>query len=251
MEIFDSHAHYDDEAFDVDRDELLASMPEKGVISIINAGISVKSSLNSIQLANRYPFVYAAAGIHPEEAEHSGPQDVDKIGELASNVKIVAIGEIGLDYHYEIDKEVQLRLFLSQLSLANDLNLPVIIHERDAHADMLDILKKYKPRGVLHCFSGSTEMAVEVVKLGLYIGLTGVVTFKNNKKAASVIAAVPDERVLCETDCPYMTPEPLRGKRCDSTMLEHTLRSIAAYKSITPENAASLTASNARTLFNL
>lgn len=254
MELFDSHAHYDDPAFDADREELLSSyLPKSGVAGIINAGTSVASSRRCLELAARYPYLYAAAGIHPEESEDAQPGDVEKIGELVKNShSIVAIGEIGLDYHYEgAGRELQLRLFEEQLMLANDLHLPVILHDRDAHADMFRLIQKHRPRGVLHCFSGSAESAREYVKLGLYFGFTGSVTFKNNRKAPEVLAVLPRDRILIETDCPHMAPEPLRGRRCDSSMLLHTVERVAQYIGLTPDEAAALTARNVRNLFGI
>jgi TatD DNase family protein len=252
MHIFDSHAHYDDCAFDTDRAELLESLPEQGLIGIINAGTTVQSSLQSIRLAQKYPYIFAAVGIHPEEIGSLQKDDINKIGKLAADGKVVAIGEIGLDYHYEgFNREAQLTLFEAQLSLANDLGLPVIIHDRNAHADTMRLLMQYKPRGVLHCFSGSVETAAQAVALGLYLGFTGAVTFKNNRKAASVIASLPRERILVETDCPYMAPEPLRGQRCDSSMLVCTVCKVASLLGVEPDEAAELTATNARALFHL
>ena len=252
MEIFDSHAHYDDPAFDDDRAQLLDSFPGCGIVGIVNAGTSVRASLAAVSLADRYPLVYAAAGIHPEEAESMQPGDLARIGEIISGSrKVVAVGEIGLDYHCDVDRARQKQVFEEQLRLAYERNLPVIIHDREAHADTLSLIRKYRPRGVLHCFSGSVEMAAEVVTLGMYLGFTGVVTFKNNRKAAGVLATVPHERVLVETDCPYMAPEPLRGRRCDSSMLVHTIARIAAVWETGPDSVARLTAGNARRLFGL
>jgi TatD DNase family protein len=253
MEIFDSHAHYDDTAFDGDRMELLGKLPQSGVAGVVNAGISVASSLQSIELAGRFPFIYAAVGIHPEEAEAAGAHDVEKIGEMAqTGKKIVAIGEIGLDYHYEGgSREKQLALFEKQLSLANELRLPVIIHDREAHEDTFRLLRQYKPRGVLHCYSGSAQAAAQAVSLGLYLGFTGVVTFKNSRRAAEAIASIPRGRLLVETDCPYMAPEPLRGRRSDSSMLVHTIGRVAGLLGLEPEEAAALTARNARELFGI
>jgi TatD DNase family protein len=253
MNIFDSHAHYDHEAFDNDRLELLNRLPLSGVTGIINAGTSVGSSLKSLELAARFSYVYAAAGIHPEDAGNACITDVKMIGDMASRAKkIVAIGEIGLDYHYEgFDKITQIELFEAQLALANDLSLPVIVHDRDAHADTMGLLQKYKPRGVLHCFSGSIETAAQAVSIGLYLGFTGVITFKNSRRVAGVIASIPRERILVETDCPYMAPEPLRGHRCDSSMLIHTICSVASLLGLEPDAAAAMTAQNAKMLFHI
>lgn len=253
MEIFDSHAHYDDPAFDGDRQSLLASLPAAGVTGIINAGTSVRSSLAGAALAAAYPFIRFAAGIHPEEAQNAAETDLSAIADIAGSTPgAAAIGEIGLDYHFaDCPREVQQFYFQRQLALSLELDLPVIVHDREAHADTLRLLKKYRPRGVVHCFSGSAEMAAELLALGFYIGFTGVITFKNNKKAAGVVAAVPLDRLLVETDCPYMAPEPLRGRRSDSSMIAHTLEKIALFKGISPEQAGFAAAHNARELFRI
>lgn len=252
MRIFDSHAHYDDAAFDADRASLLAQLPGSGVTGVINAGTTVASSERSIRLAEDYPYIYAAVGIHPEEVDGCKPGDVDQIRALAESRNVIAIGEIGLDYHYPgFDKQKQLALFESQLKLAGDLGLPVVIHDRDAHGDTMQLLTQYKPRGVLHCFSGSVETAAQAIGLGLYLGFTGSVTFKNNRKAAAVLASIPRDRILVETDCPYMAPEPSRGKRCDSSMIAYTIARIAGILGIGPEEAAALTECNAKRLYNI
>lgn len=252
MRFFDSHAHYDDSAFDQDRDALLASLPENGVSVVLNAGTTVATSLSSLALAEKYPFIYAAVGLHPEEIDGVQPGDLDKIKELAGQKKAVAIGEIGLDYHYKgFDRAKQLELFEAQLGLARELDMPVVIHDRDAHADTMRLVTQYRPRGVLHCFSGSAETAAQAVSLGLYIGFTGSVTFKNNRKAAAVINAIPRERILLETDCPYMAPEPLRGRRCDSTMLLYTASRVAELLGVTPDEAARLGYENASRLYGI
>lgn len=252
MRIFDSHAHYDDPAFDPDRAELLAALPGMGVEGVINAGTTVATSAASAELARKYPYFYAAVGLHPEEAANVGRSDIDGIARLARGEKVVAIGEIGLDYHYEgCDRELQKELFTCQLELADSLGLPVVIHDRDAHGDTMEILRRFRPRGVLHCFSGSAQTALEAVSLGLYIGFTGAVTFKNNRKAQAVLSAVPRGRILAETDCPYMAPEPLRGRRSDSGMLVHTLGRMAEILGITPDEAALLTLDNAKRLYSI
>ncbi|HEX2939004.1 MAG TPA: TatD family hydrolase [Ruminiclostridium sp.] len=253
MEIFDTHAHYDDDAFESDRDIVLEkTLPESGVCGVVSAGISVESSRANLELAKKYDYIYFAAGIQPEETGKAKSDYLEKLTEiLKSSKKAVAVGEIGLDYHWEIDRPTQKRFFEEQLQLANTLNLPVIIHDREAHADTLEYVSRYKPKGTLHCFTGSAETAKEFVSLGLYIGFTGAVTFKNNKKAPKVIESVPTERILVETDCPYMAPEPLRGRRSDSSMIEHTIAFIAAIKGVTAEEMAHITAQNARRLFGL
>lgn len=253
MEIFDSHAHYDDKAFDGDREKMLSSvLPCAGVSGIISAGTTVESSRMNFELSEKYDYLYFAAGIQPEEVE-SAPRDyLDIIKNIVKNSdKAVAVGEIGLDYHYDTDRDIQKRFFGEQLELAGSLDLPVVIHDRQAHADTLEFVKRYRPRGTVHCFSGSAETALEFVKLGLYIGFTGAVTFKNNKKAASVLRAVPPDRILVETDCPYMAPEPIRGQRSDSSMIKYTLEFIARIKGVTPEEMGRATAENARRLFDI
>ena len=225
--IFDSHAHYDDERFDEDREALLARLPENGVAGVINCGTTLATSRTSIALAERFDYIYAAIGIHPEEAADATEADYDALLPLYSHPKVVAVGEIGLDYYWDIPKEVQLESFERQLILANKLGKPVIIHDREAHADTLALLKKHRPRGVMHCYSGSVETMEELLELGLYIGLGGAVTFKNAKKPLAVAAAVPQDRLLLETDCPYMAPVPFRGKRNDSSLIAYVATTIA------------------------
>jgi TatD DNase family protein len=251
MQIFDTHAHYDDAAFDDDRDSLLGStLPAAGVCGIVSCGTTVQSSRANAALAAKFGYIYFAAGIHPEDAESYADGDMERLAELISgNKKAVAVGEIGLDYHCEVDRSLQKALFERQLTLARTLDKPVILHDRDAHSDMMEIVHEYKPRGVMHCFSGSAESAAELVAFGLYIGFTGSVTFKNNKKAARVIEAVPCDRIVVETDCPYMAPEPMRGRRSDSAMIANTLTYIAGVKGIPTEELAQITACNARSLF--
>ena len=219
--IFDSHAHYDDERFDADRDELLESIHREGVEYIMTIGADLPTSYAARELAERYDFVYFAAGIHPEQAGDAPENYLEELKALAAHPKCRAIGEIGLDYYWAENppKERQMELFRQQVLLAKELGLPVIIHDREAHADTLALLRELHPAGVLHCFSGSVEMAKEVAALGMYLGFTGAITFKNARKAPQAAAAVPADRLLIETDCPYMAPEPYRGKRCDSSML--------------------------------
>ena len=225
--IFDSHAHYDDERFDEDREALLARLPQSGVAGVINCGTTLATSRTSIALAERFDYIYAAIGIHPEEAADATEADYDALLPLYSHPKVVAVGEIGLDYYWDIPKNVQLESFERQLILANALGKPVIIHDREAHADTLSLLKKHRPRGVMHCYSGSVETMEELLQLGFYIGLGGAVTFKNAKKPLSVAAAVPQDRLLLETDCPYMAPVPFRGKRNDSSLIAYVAATIA------------------------
>lgn len=251
--IFDSHAHYDDERFTEDGDALLAALPEHGVRAVLNVAASMESCRTSLALAKRYAHVYCSVGVHPESAAELQEADYGTLGELAAQPKVVAIGEIGLDYHYDdaSPREVQRDVFERQLRLACERSMPVIVHDRDAHEDTLALLRRYKPRGVLHCFSGSAEMAVEVARLGMYVGFTGVVTFKNARKAAEAARAVPRERLLIETDCPYMAPEPMRGQRCDSTMLVHTGTRLAELVGMEPQALFNLTCENACALFGI
>ena len=251
--IFDSHAHYDDSAFDEDREALLSSLPAQGVCGIINAGCDLVSSRRSIALAEQYPFLYAAAGFHPEYAANFSETVWQEMLPLYSHAKVVAVGEIGLDYHYEdaCPRHKQKVCFERQLSFACEKDLPVIVHDREAHEDTMELLRKYRPHGVLHCFSGSVEMMREAVKLGLYIGLGGAVTFKNARKPVEVAAAVPLERLLLETDCPYMAPVPFRGKRCDSGMIQNTTSRIAEIRGITAEEILTQTRNNVRELFHV
>ena len=250
--IFDSHAHYDDEQFDVDRDELLGSFKEKGISGVICCGVNIETSEFAAELSHKYDFIYSAVGFHPLDNDKYKDGDLERIKELAKDEKCVAIGEIGLDYHHEKDsREHQLILLEKQIQLANELDLPVIFHDRESHEDTLNILKKYKPKGVLHCFSGSVEMAKEIIKLGMYIGLGGAVTFKNAVKPCEVAKFVPSDRLLIETDAPYMTPVPFRGKRCYSLHIPYTAEKIAELRGVSAQEILDLTNENARTLFNI
>lgn len=250
--IFDTHAHYDDERFDEDRDELLLSLPSLGVINVINCGCDLASSCKAIEFSEKYEYFYSALGIHPSNINENSYTELAEIKKLYSNGKCVAVGEIGLEYHYDfVPKDLQLDIFEKQLYLANELNLPVIVHDRDAHEDTMNLLKKYKPKGVVHCFSGSVEMAKEVLKLGMYIGLGGAVTFKNARKPLEVAEIVPDDRLLFETDCPYMTPVPFRGKRNSSDLIAYTAEKIAEIKNTDPQKLIDTTTKNARNLFKI
>ncbi len=250
--IFDSHAHYDDEAFDADRDEILERIRQSGVERLMNIGASLESSQSSIDLARRYDWIWAAVGIHPHDAAQLPDNWLEQLRTMADNPRVKAIGEIGYDYYYDGDyKQQQREVFEAQLQLANELTLPVIIHDRDAHQDTFELLAKYRPKGVVHCYSGSAEMAKEILKLGMYIGFTGVVTFKNARRALEAVEVIPLNRLLVETDCPYMAPVPFRGKRCDSSMLPLTIAKLAEIKGVTPEQMAKQTALNAEQLFSL
>lgn len=255
--IFDSHAHYDDEQFDGDRDELLQSLPSKGVCAVINCASDLKSSATSAELSEKYPFFWCACGIHPHEAEKElKTDDIDKIEKRIVNFtekkKCVAIGEIGLDYHYDFSpRELQKEIFELQLKLSKELDLPVIVHDREAHEDTMTLLKKYRPKGVVHCFSGSVEMAREVLKLGMYIGLGGAVTFKNAKKPVAVAAATDIDRILLETDCPYMAPVPFRGTRCSSDMIAYSAQTIASVKNMDVQTLVDAATENTKRLFGI
>lgn len=249
--IFDTHAHYDDSAFDEDREQLLDKLFAADICGIVNQGTTVETSQFSLQLAEKYNNMYAAVGIHPECADENSISELETIRQLASHPKAVAIGEIGLDYYYDVPKDIQQELFIRQLELANELTLPVTIHDREAHGDILEILKKYKPKGIVHCFSGSAEMAKEIIKLGMYIGMGGVVTFKNARKAVEVIKAIPLERLVLETDCPYLAPVPFRGKRNDSGMILYVAQCISEIKGITTEEVLLTTKDNAEKVYNI
>lgn len=250
--IFDTHSHYDDEKFDEDRERVLLSLGENGVCGVIDCGCDKASSLEAIRLSEKFDFVFAAIGIHPHEAENAKKSDLEELKALYSKEKVVAVGEIGLDYHYDFSpREVQLEFFEKQIILANELSLPIIVHDREAHEDTLNLLKKHKPKGVVHCFSGSAETAKEILKLGMYIGLGGAVTFKNAKKPLEVAAIVPENRLLLETDCPYMAPVPLRGTRCDSTMIAYTAERLAEVRGADTQKLIDKCRENAKELFGV
>lgn len=251
-DIFDTHAHYNDESFDADREEVLSALPSKGVSHIINCGTTVGSSEDCMHIAEKYPFAYFAAGIHPEDCTELPVSDVDRLKTLLEHKKCVAVGEIGLDYHYGSDtREKQAVFFEAQLRLASEFSLPVIIHDREAHADTLELIKKYRPTGVLHCFSGSAETAKEVIGLGMYIGLGGAVTFKNARKPLEIAAAIPEDRLLLETDCPYMAPVPFRGKRNDSSLIPYAAEVIASVRGTNAQHIIDAANENAKRLFKI
>ena len=250
--IFDTHAHYDDERFGEDRDELLSSLFKGSISHIVNCGCDLKSSLTTIALAEKFDNLYAAVGVHAHEASDCTDEDLNKIAELYSHEKVVAVGEIGLDYFYDFSpRERQIEVFRQQIELANKLGLPVIIHDREAHEDTLNILKELRPKGVVHCFSGSAEMAKEIIKLGLYIGLGGAVTFKNARKPLEVAEYVPLDKLVLETDAPYMTPVPFRGKRCDSAHIAYTAEKIAEVKGMDVQELIDICNENSKKLFNI
>ncbi|MGN0494059.1 MAG: TatD family hydrolase [Acutalibacteraceae bacterium] len=247
--IFDSHAHYDDGKFNELRDRLLEELPRHGVCGVINCGCDTASSKKSLALAEKYDYIYAAVGIHPENI---GGGTVAEIEALAKHKKCVAIGEIGLDYYWVSDnKEEQKDLFEEQLILANKLKLPVIVHDREAHADTLELLKKHRPSGVLHSFSGSPEMAREILNIGMYIGIGGAVTFKNARRLPEVVEMLPEDRFLLETDAPYLTPVPYRGKVNHSVMIYHTAKKIAELRNTSVEHILEVTKKNSEKLFNI
>lgn len=251
--IFDTHAHYADSAFDVDRDELLKSLPEKGIKYVMLASTDIESSLRNTELSNTYDYIYTAIGIHPEDIAGT-PENyieiLDKIIKL--NLKVKAIGEIGLDYHYEgYDREKQIQIFCEQLEFANSIGYPVIVHSRDATEDTMKLLREYKPRGVMHCFSGSAETAKKIINLGMYISFTGVLTYKNARKAVESLAVIPNDRFMLETDCPYMSPVPLRGKRCDSSMIPYTAEKAGEIKRMTTQEVLDITCRNGIKLFSI
>lgn len=233
LKLIDTHSHYDDDMFDGDRDKLITEMLEESVDGIVAIGCTLERSAMAVELAVKYDRVYAAVGIHPEDS-YKLPRDyLDKLKTLAANDKVRAIGEIGLDYHSEgFKKKIQQSVFREQIELARELNLPIVVHSRDATADTIEILKEYKPRGVVHCYSGSAETAREILALGMYISFTGVLTFKNAKKAVEACEIVPLDRLMLETDCPYMAPVPFRGKRCDSSMVINIAEKVAEIKKI-------------------
>ena len=254
MPIFDTHAHYDDEAFDLDRDEVLSSLRQSGVGMILDPGCTLESSRMALELAERYPFCFAAVGIHPENCADFTQADLETLRSLAEHPKCVAIGEIGLDYHWEENppKEHQQQVLRAQIELALNMNLPVIIHDRDAHADCLSIIRDYPDlRGVFHCFSGSAEMAEELLNLGWYLGFDGPVTYKNARKAPEVAAVTPLNRILIETDSPYMAPVPHRGKRNDSRYLPAVIETLAAWKGVSPQELEQKTFENGLRLFGM
>lgn len=251
--IFDTHAHYADRAFDEDRYELLDKLPEMGVKYVMLASSSVEDTAENAAIAQKYGYIYAASGVHPESVDENPENYLDIVRETAlSSPKIKAIGEIGLDYHYDgYSREKQLKLFEEQLILAKELDLPVIIHSRDACEDTLNMLKKHRPKGVVHCFSGSAETAKEIIKLGMYIGFTGVLTFKNAKKALKALEEVPLDKLLLETDCPYMAPVPFRGKRCDSSMIAYTAAAAAEIKGIDTQEIIDITCENGKRFYGI
>ena len=251
--LFDTHAHYDAEQFDGDREAVLAGLVRRGVSLAVNPGCDVPSSRAAVALARAWPFLYAAVGYHPENCALYDPAELDLFREWAKDPRVVAIGEIGLDYHWKDNapRERQMEVFAAQLQLAKETGYPVCVHDRESHADVLALLKEYRPQGVVHCFSGSAEMAREIADLGMYIGIGGAVTFKNARKILDVARQVPLDRLLLETDAPYMTPEPYRGKRNDSSLIPYTAARIGELRGESARTVLEASNANIRRLFRL
>lgn len=250
--IFDTHSHYDDTKFNPDREMVLDTLQSQGISLVVSCGCDIDTTQFNFDLSQKYDYIYFAAGFHPENLDGANLDDLKIIEKFAKNSKCVAIGEIGLDYHWmNSSKQEQKDFFEAQLELANKLDMPVIVHDREAHGDTLDILKQYKPKGVLHCFSGSKEMAKEIIKLGMYIGLNGVVTFSNARKSLEVVKEIPLERLVLETDCPYLAPVPMRGKRNDSSYIPYTAEKIAQVLNIDTQELINITNTNGKRLFAL
>ncbi len=253
--IFDTHAHYDDEAFNEDRHELLMSLQAQGIEAVVNIGASIQSTKNTLELMKKYAFVYGAVGVHPNETAELNEQFMDWLKHVSQEEKVVAIGEIGLDYYWnEPEPEVQKHWFVRQLELAREVNLPIVVHSRDAAKDTLDIIryeKAYEMGGVIHCFSYSLEMAKEYLNMGFYLGIGGVVTFNNGKKLKEVVSYMPIEQLVLETDCPYLSPVPNRGKRNSSLNLPFVVKAISELKDIPEEKVIEITRENARRMYRL
>jgi len=250
--IFDTHAHYDDEAFEEDRGALIASLAEQGIGRVVNVAADLASVSTSLTLAQQYPFIYAAVGVHPSNVQELTERDYEWLEEKLAAPKAVAVGEIGLDYHWDTEpREIQKHWFIWQLELAAGKNLPVNIHSRDAAEDTMEIMKTYGKgtRGIIHCFSYSKEMALEYVKMGFYIGIGGVVTFKNGRKLKEIATEIPLERIVLETDCPYLAPEPNRGRRNDSRNIHYVAEQIAQLKGISKETVIKQTENNAKLIY--
>ena len=252
--LFDTHAHMDDRAFREDRDALLKGLNEKGVGLVMNPGCSLESSKNAVALAEKYDFVYAAVGSHPDAADEVNEEVLEEYRKLCKlSPKVKAIGEIGIDYHYEdIPRELQLKAFRMQMELARELDMPVIVHEREAHEDGMAVVKEFpRVKGVFHCYSGSAEMARQLVDLGWYIGFTGVLTFKNARRAVETAASIPLERIVLETDCPYMAPEPFRGKRNDPGYIFRMAEKLAEIRGLSVEEVQRITTENGKRLYRI
>lgn len=253
MRLFDTHAHLLDERFDEDRDEIIKLLPQQGVIGVIEVGCCEDTSIRAAKLAQSTNYIYAAAGVHPHDAEDVSEGYLNLLESLTAKEKVIAIGEIGLDYYYDnSQKDIQKKIFREQIELAQKLNLPMIYHMRKATADFLDILSDYSSlRGVVHCYSGSADTAKVLIKKGLHISFTGSVTFKNAKKVVEAAAVVPLDRLMAETDCPYLSPEPLRGRRNDPRKVEHVLRKLSEIKGVTFEEMCEANINNAKGLYGI
>lgn len=251
--LFDTHAHMDDSSFDADREALLAALPEKGIGLLMNPGCSLASSRNAVALAENYDYIYAAVGSHPDAAREVCPEVIAAYRALCKLSRVKAIGEIGLDYHYEdVPRDIQQAAFRSQMALAAELGLPVIVHEREAHEDGMKIVEEFPGvTGVFHCYSGSLDMAKWLIARGWYIGFTGVLTFKNARKALEVAGNIPLDRIVLETDCPYMSPEPFRGKRNDPGKLYRMAERLAELRGMTVEEVQARTFENGRRLYRI
>ncbi len=249
--IFDAHAHYDDDWFDEDREELLLSLPSKGVSGVVNATVDLKTAEIAKGFAEKYDYIYFTVGFHPENLSDMPENYLEKIAEMLKHEKAVALGEIGLDYHWDIERKLQHRVFEEQLRLSKELDVPVVVHDREAHGDVMQYLNKYQPKGLMHCFSGSVEMLKEVLKLGMSISLGGTVTFKNARVPVEVAEYVPLDRLLLETDAPYLSPVPNRGKRNDSSNIIYTATKIAEIKGISVQQLLDITAENAKMLYGI
>ncbi len=249
--IFDAHAHYDDDWFDEDRDELLSSIQNKGVCGIVNNSVNLETAAKSIEFAEKYDFMYAAVGFHPENIENMPENYLDSLAKLCEHKKVVAIGETGLDYHWDTPRDIQKIVFEEQIKLSLDLDKPLVVHDREAHGDTFDYLRKYKPKALVHCFSGSVELMREAVNMGMYISLGGVVTFKNARQSVEVASEIPLDRLLLETDAPYMAPVPFRGKRCDSSMILYSAEKIASLRNIGIQELLDITCENAKRFYRI
>lgn len=252
--LFDTHAHYDDHQFDADRDEVIQSLQGLGVSNVVNIGADMEGSRESVRLAEKYDFIYATVGVHPSETGNMTEDDIAELKQLAAHPKVRAIGEIGLDYHYDdgAPRELQKKWFIRQIELAKELDMPVVIHDRESGGDSLEILKSCGvSNGVVHCFSGSAETARELVKLGLMVSFTGVLTFKNARRAIEACAAVPLDRLMIETDCPYMAPEPHRGKRNFSGYVRYVAEKMAEIKGVSYDEIVEITNRNAKRFYGI
>ena len=252
--LFDTHAHVDDHAFDEDRQELLKGLPDQGITLLLNPGCSLETSRNAVKNAGEYDYIYAAVGSHPDAADEVNPEVLEEYRKLVrENPKVKAIGEIGLDYHYEdVPRQRQQQAFRAQMELARELDLPVIIHDREAHEDCLNIIGEFpEVKGVFHCFSGSAEMAKQLARMGWYVGFTGVITFKNARRAIEAAAAMPLDRIVIETDCPYMSPEPFRGKRNDPSRVYRMAEKLAEIRGLSVEEIQKVTLENGKRLYRI